>query len=179
MKRLWLSLLWLPMLCCAAGTGTQVLNWTTPTVNTDGSTLTDLASYNVYSGTSPTTLTKLANVTAGTNTYTATGLTAGGTYFFAVSSVSTSEGEGAQSNQVTSVIPLPKPAAPTLTLGAVTAYNVTLGNDAITLVAVGTVPANTVCQSGDINGLHIVPLSAVKFTKGDRESKIVVARCSA
>lgn len=121
MKRLLFALFsLLPLLACAAG-GSVVLTWTAPTLNNDGTALTDLASYNVYSGASSTTLTKLASVPAASTTYTAIGLTPGQTYYFAVSSVSTSEGEGAQSNTVTAAIPLPKPNAPVLTLGTITA----------------------------------------------------------
>jgi len=35
------------------GDGTALVSWTPPTENTDGSTLTDLAGYKVYYGTSP------------------------------------------------------------------------------------------------------------------------------
>lgn len=40
--------------CTWQGDNTITLKWTPPTTNTDGSTLTDLAGYKVYYGTSPT-----------------------------------------------------------------------------------------------------------------------------
>jgi hypothetical protein len=67
-------------------TGTADLSWTPPTTNEDGSPVT-LTSFNVYAGTSPTSLLKIATVPATQTTFTANGLQPGTTYF-AVTAVS-------------------------------------------------------------------------------------------
>jgi hypothetical protein len=65
---------------------TAVLKWTAPTQNVNGTALTNLASYNIYEGTSAATVAKVANVLAPATTYTVTGLTPG-TYYFTVTAV--------------------------------------------------------------------------------------------
>jgi hypothetical protein len=79
-----------------AADGTADLSWVAPTTNEDGSSLT-LASFNIYSGTSPSNLQKIASVGAGQTTFTVTGLAAG-TYYFAVTAVSDTGAESAFSN---------------------------------------------------------------------------------
>jgi fibronectin type 3 domain-containing protein len=80
----------------AAANGTADLSWIAPTTNEDGSTLT-LASFNIYRGTSPSNLQKIASVGAGQTTFTVTGLAAG-TYYFAVTAVSDTGAESTFSN---------------------------------------------------------------------------------
>lgn len=58
------------------------VSWTAPTTNTDGTPLTDLAGYYVYTGTSPDALTRA--VTTGQLAHTFTNLPSG-THYFAVS----------------------------------------------------------------------------------------------
>lgn len=62
--------------------GTASLSWSTPTQNTDGTTLTDLVGYRIAYGTSPDALPNVIQV-GQVNTYTVTGL-APGTYYFAI-----------------------------------------------------------------------------------------------
>lgn len=87
--------------------GTAVLNWSKPTLNTDGTDLTDLTGYVVYYGTSPNTseLTKNIPISGG-NTTTAIieNLSTGTTYYFAVASISASGGEGKKSNPASKII---------------------------------------------------------------------------
>jgi hypothetical protein len=62
--------------------GNANLNWTAPTLNTDGTALTDLSGYTIKYGTSPTALTQSVTITNPTaTTYTITGLAAGTWYF--------------------------------------------------------------------------------------------------
>ena len=63
-------------------TGSAVLSWATPTTNTNGTPLTNLAGYKVYYGTTPGTYTSIdvGNV----NSYQVNDLTNGQTYYFAV-----------------------------------------------------------------------------------------------
>src|SRR5262249_25591330 len=85
-------------------TGSATLDWTPPTENADGSALTNLAGYTVYYGTSPTNLTqsvKIAN--PGLSAYTMTNLAAG-TWYFAVSSYSSSGAESVRSGIVSTRI---------------------------------------------------------------------------
>jgi hypothetical protein len=80
-----------------AATGSADVSWTPPTTNTDGSTLTNLAGYNIYYGTSPSALTQRLQVTnAGLTDYVVSGLTAG-TWYFSVTAYTTSGVESALS----------------------------------------------------------------------------------
>jgi hypothetical protein len=87
-----------------ASTGTATLDWTPPTQNSDGSTLTDLAGYYVYYGTSADKLTQSVKITnPGLSAYTLSNLSAG-TWYFAVSSYSAAGIESARSGVVSSKI---------------------------------------------------------------------------
>ncbi len=80
-----------------SATGSADVSWTPPTTNTDGSTLTNLAGYNIYYGTSPSALTQKLQVTnAGLTDYVVSGLTSG-TWYFAVTAYTTSGTESALS----------------------------------------------------------------------------------
>jgi hypothetical protein len=72
--------------------GSATVNWTPPTNNADGSTLTNLAGYRIHYGTASTSLTQTVQVTnVGLTSYTLTNLT-GGAWYFGVSAY-TSGGE--------------------------------------------------------------------------------------
>lgn len=82
-----------------ASTGTASLSWSAPTQNDDGSTLTDLAGFRVYSGTDPSAL-RLATTISdprATSTQIAN-LVAGTTHYFAVSAFTLGGLEGARSD---------------------------------------------------------------------------------
>jgi hypothetical protein len=70
--------------------------WTPPATNVDG-TSASLAGFNIYSGTNPGSLTRIATVGWSTTLYTANGLSTG-THYFAVTAVSTSGTESGFSN---------------------------------------------------------------------------------
>jgi hypothetical protein len=76
--------------------GTADLSWIAPTTNEDGSPLA-LASFNIYQGTSPSSLQKIDSVAAAQLTYTVNGL-ATGTHYFAVTAVSDTGAESTFSN---------------------------------------------------------------------------------
>ena len=80
----------------APANGSATLMWTPPTTNVDGTSLS-LAGFNVYSGTSPSTLTRTASVGWSTTLYNVTGLPTG-TFYFAVTAVSTTGAESSFSN---------------------------------------------------------------------------------
>ena len=75
-----------------------------PTENTDGSVLTNLAGYTVYYGTSPSNLTQSVKITnPGLTAYTLSNLPAG-TWYFAVTSYSSTGIESTRSGVVSTTI---------------------------------------------------------------------------
>ena len=87
-----------------AAAGTADVSWTPPTTNTDGSTLTDLAGYNIYYGTSPNALSQKVQVTnVGVTNYVISGLTTG-TWYFAVTAYSSAGTESSLSNVASKTI---------------------------------------------------------------------------
>ena len=94
---------------------TATLSWSAPTVYSDGTAIpsTVAITYNVYQGTSATSLTKVATgVTAVTDSIT-TGLADGNTYYWSVTAVANGL-EGPQSNVVSKAFGTP--GAVTLTV---------------------------------------------------------------
>jgi hypothetical protein len=75
------------------------LSWQAPTTNADGTPLTDLAGYQVYYGPSSGNYTVTLDV-GNTLSVSLSGLTAGQTYYFAVTAYDTSENESARSTEV-------------------------------------------------------------------------------
>jgi hypothetical protein len=87
-----------------AGAGTATLTWAPPTLNTVGSTITDLTGYHIYYGTSPNSLTTTITVTDVSQTsYVVSGL-APGTYYFAVDAYNSAGVDSAESNVGTATI---------------------------------------------------------------------------
>ena len=85
-------------------TGAVTISWTPPTQNTDGSTLTNLAGYHIYYGTSQTSLTKVVNITnPGLATYVLSSLSAA-TYYFSLTSVNASGVESPRSAVVSAIV---------------------------------------------------------------------------
>lgn len=86
------------VVAAAAASGTADVSWTPPTTNTDGSTLTNLAGYNIYYGTSPNALSQQVQVSnVGVTNYVISGLTTG-TWYFAVTAYTSTGTESALSN---------------------------------------------------------------------------------
>ena len=89
----------------APTSGTATLTWVAPTVNSDGTPLSDLAGYIIRYGTSSTSYSNNVRVTdPSLQTYTVQNL-ASGTYFFAVAAFDTSDNTSTNSNQVSKTIP--------------------------------------------------------------------------
>jgi predicted phage tail protein len=85
-------------------TGSATVSWTAPTVNTDGSALTDLARYRIAYGRSSTDLSQSADVNnASLTTFTIDSLAAG-QWFFAVYAVNSAGVESDVSNVATKII---------------------------------------------------------------------------
>ena len=88
----------------ASGSGSADVSWTPPTTYSNGSTLTDLAGYDIYYGTSPSSLTQKVQVTnVGITNYVVGGLTSG-TWYFAVSAYTATGAESSPSNVVSKTI---------------------------------------------------------------------------
>jgi hypothetical protein len=86
-------------------TNSTTLSWEAPTVNTDGSALTNLGGYKIYYGTASGDYTNSISVaTIGLSTYVINGLTVGQRYFFAVTAVSTDGVEGPYSEELVDTI---------------------------------------------------------------------------
>ena len=89
----------------ATATGSATLNWQPPTQNTDGSTLTNLAGFKVYWGTSQGTYPNSVTLNnPGLATYVVGNLVSG-TYFFVVTSFNTTGSESSRSNSASKTIP--------------------------------------------------------------------------
>lgn len=83
-----------------AGTGTAQVSWTPPTTTTDGSTLLNLAGYDIYYGTSPSALTQQIQVSnIGLTTYDVGNL-GSGTWYFVVTSYTTDGTQSPPSNVI-------------------------------------------------------------------------------
>lgn len=95
--------------------GSSNLTWDAPTVNEDGTALTDLAGYKVYYGTVSRSYTNSVDV--GSVQSHTLNLVAG-TYYFAVTAYDTSGNESVYSNEQSGFIPIPPdttaPDAPVL-----------------------------------------------------------------
>lgn len=80
------------------GMGTATLSWVAPTQNSDGTALMDLAGYNIYYGTDSAALTQTIQVAnAAALSYVVSGLATGTTWYFAVTSFTTTGQESARS----------------------------------------------------------------------------------
>jgi hypothetical protein len=84
--------------------GSATLSWTPPTRNTNGTTLTNLAGYRIYYGTSPSTLTRTVTLSnAGLTRYVISDLSAA-TWYFAVRAYTTTGVESANSTTMSKVV---------------------------------------------------------------------------
>jgi fibronectin type 3 domain-containing protein len=89
----------------AAPTGAATLTWEAPTLNTDGTALSNLSGFNIYYGTSPTSLTQKESIASpSTTSYTLSNLTSGA-WYFGVTAYDSAGYESALSNTGAVVIP--------------------------------------------------------------------------
>ncbi|MEP7247984.1 MAG: fibronectin type III domain-containing protein, partial [Gammaproteobacteria bacterium] len=85
-------------------TGSVTLNWTPPTQNTDGTSLTNLAGYRIYAGTSTSNLTQAAEIAnPGVTSYQVDNVPSG-TWYFSVHVYNADGTEGTGSNPVSKTI---------------------------------------------------------------------------
>jgi hypothetical protein len=87
------------VMAAAAVTGSASLSWTVPTLNTNGTPVTDLAGYHIYYGTAPGALNTMIDVPgANTTQYEISNLSSG-TYYFAVAAYNSMGIDSADSNE--------------------------------------------------------------------------------
>jgi hypothetical protein len=179
-------------LTCTWGTGSALVNWVAPTANTDGSTLTNLASFRIYYGTSSTALNQtlqVSDVTA--RSARVSGLTPG-TWYFAVRAVNTRSTESGNSSVASMAVSgasaartvnititgSPPPPVARRTIGT-TVYDLVRGSNGRWTLgqSVGTVPLNTPCRTyylyGDFYGVQTGYVRLTRAMRGDT----LVAHC--
>jgi hypothetical protein len=84
--------------------GSATVTWTIPTRNEDGSSLTDLTSYRIYYGTSPSNLDRVVPVTnSGLTSYVIDNLSPG-TYYFSLTAINSRNEESQRTNPVSKVV---------------------------------------------------------------------------
>ncbi len=178
------------VLLVAVPTGAGVLDasWTAPTTNTDGSSLTDLASYRVYYGTSSAPCPGTAFVQVASSTPSPspnqtvavrlTGLATGTLYYVSVTAVVTSGTESACSTPANAVARLDFAVSPT---GTVNFGSVNLGSSADQTFTVSNLEPAT--GGGTVSGTASAPgpfsiVSGSPFTLAVGASQAVTVRFS-
>jgi hypothetical protein len=168
-----------------ASAGTAALTWTIPISRTDGSALPasqyagTLLEYGTCSSQSP-----LAFGVKGGEFFLAgigqahTFTLSPATYCFRAFARDTASVQSVATNPVLKVVVDAPPNPPgSLAVVATTAFNVVKQRDRLVLVAVGTVPANTACDTSySVNGHYVVPRDAVTWF-GSVRPEVVVSLC--
>jgi hypothetical protein len=152
-----------PSLKCTAASGWTDVVWAPVILNTDGSTLTNLAGYYIYRGTTSANLTKLTpSAGPGATSYRDANL-APGTYVYAVSAVNSATPplESAKSNLGSSTVALESASASTsfgvdvvpsppvlISVTSSVAYEIRPNaGGALTASRIGVIPLGTPCSS--------------------------------
>ena len=170
------GMLWSPV----AEAGEASLSWTPPTQNTDNSPYTDPAGTKIYYGQTEggpyPTMVDVAVPNA--DAYVVTGLNEGETYHFVATAYNQQGTESVYSGQATKTIEFVTPNPPGgLTVVALTAYYVIQQPGVFAMIAIGTVPAGTPCDSAQyVNGYNAVDTTLVDYT-GTVRPQVVVAQC--
>lgn len=158
------------------------LTCTLPTLNDDGTPLTDLAGTRYYE----------ANVTGGPYVlvYDETDPTlcgavlerTAGTYFYVATAYNVPGVESAYSGEAVKVVPPPAPAPPTNLVvdpANLVAYAVSQTKDVMVLYPVGTVPNGTACDGTmRFNDKYVVPMDSVSWA-GTARPLVIFASCGA
>ncbi len=166
----------------SSGAGVLDLSWTAPTTNTDGSPLTDLASYRVYFG--PTAAcpgTAFFQVASSTTSpepdqpvsFQLAGLTAGSLYYISVTAVNTSGDESACSSPASAVAKINFSVNPTDTQSF---GDVKIGSFTDQVFTVQNVRGGTVSGSASVSAPFSI-VSGSPFTlAGSEETQAVTVR---
>ena len=152
------------------------LTCTLPTLNEDGTPLTDLAGIRFYDAVAsggPYVL------VADNPDCTATLDKPPGTWYFVATAYNTAGIESVYSGEASKVVPPSAPASPTnlVVTGNLVAYSISQTKDRLVTYPVGTVPVDTPCDSTmSANGLYLVPTDAVVFA-GQAQATVAFAQC--
>jgi hypothetical protein len=180
-------------LTCAWGNGSATISWTAPTKNSNGTSLTDLASYKIVFGNSSTSLTKSQSVSDPKATSATVAALATGTWYFAVrainskgvespnsgiaqKSVSSATAAKSLSISVTPPAPTPPPTTTSLVVAQNPAYDVVTTNNVRTLgKQVGWIHTGLPCDSTYRVGTNYykVATSDVHLSTTPRSSAVV------
>ena len=91
-------------LTCSWSSGSSTVSWVAPTENTNGTSLTDLAGFRIYYGTSSTSLTQTSTVSNVAARSATIGSLAPGTWYFKVRAFNASQVESNDSNVASKVV---------------------------------------------------------------------------
>lgn len=183
MKRLLLAAL---LLSGNAWAGDATLSWTAPTQNTDGSALTDLASYKIYHGTASGVYPNEVVVSnPALTTFIVTNLPEGLNYFVATAINDAGVESGYSGEAVKDVLPDIVVPNPPFNLVVepdnLVAFTFDKIRGGLSVYPIGTVSAGTSCDSSvSVNGMNKVPADTVIYPAGvSLDPFIVVAVCGA
>lgn len=163
--------------------GSAMLSWTAPTQNEDATPLTDLAGYKIYYGKASGNYTDQVRIdNPGVTTYVVDNLTPD-TYYFVATAYNEAGTESAYSSEAVKDIvggsTIPNPPTGLTVSANLTAFSVIKVKNAFVLLAVGTVPAGTECDSAQsVNGHNAVDRNIVQMTQGGEAPYVVVANCT-
>ncbi|UFS71077.1 hypothetical protein LPW11_02545 [Geomonas sp. RF6] len=159
-----------------AQAATATLTWSAPTTNSDGSSLTDLAGYKVYVGTSSGSYQPGVDVGKVTS-YTVSNLTDGGTYYFAITAYNSARVESSRSNEVSKATAV---TAYTITASAGTGGSITAtGNTNVSSATNGSTTITSVTvASGANQTFSITPASGYSVASLTVDGAAVAAATS-
>lgn len=146
------------------------LSWTAPTTNTDGSPLTDLAGYRVYSGCGASGLydRPVETIGAGVESLVIGSLPDAGVCYFVATTVNSQGVESSFSNEASKV----------MSVSTLVVYGIIQSRDRIVLLPVGEISSDVFCDtSQSVNGRYVVPRDEVTFA-GSVRPEVVFAECS-
>lgn len=175
-------------LTCTWGVGTATVHWTKPTTNTDGTTLTNLAAYRVYYGTSSSALSQVNEITDSSATGATISALTPATWYFKVRAMNSAQVESSDSNVTSKVISgasAAKTVGITITTAATrrtiatTVYDIVRNSSGKWVLgrSVGTAPIGTPCRTYYLQtNLYGVETGYVKIWRTPRADTLV-ARC--
>jgi hypothetical protein len=180
-------------LTCTWGNGTAAIAWTAPTRNSDGTALTNLASFKVVYGNSASNLNMSKAVSDPRATSTTIGSLGQGTWYFAVRAVNSTGAESSNSSTVSKTITgasaaktvnititgTPPPTTPSYKTISTTVYDVISRDGArVRGRQVGTIAKGKACDGSYFvsPAFYGVNRSDVRITTTPRSSRVIV-RC--
>lgn len=182
-------------LTCNWNSGSARVNWTIPTSNTNGSSLTNLAAFRVYYGTSASAMSQIREINDVSSTAATISSLAPGTWFFKVRAVNASQLESADSavasksvtgssaastvNVTINATPTPPPTA-TLRTIATPVYDVIRGSSGRWVLGrvVGTVPVGRSCRTYYLTGDYYGVLTGIVSLTRTPRGTTLVAHCA-